>query len=172
MEIYIIRHGEYAVAGNFAGQADGSLTDLGVGQAHAVAQVLLKSRAAPLYASDMRRTEQTAGIIADALSCRIELRRGLREINRGEWEFRDPESPEYAEFKREWDRHEQDLAYPGGECGHDVFVRASGVIAEIVRKISDGPVAVVTHGGVVRSLLAAYSGIGQENCQRVRFESR
>ena len=48
---------------------------------------------------------------------------------------------------------EDDIPYPGGECGSDVFKRAMVTMDEI-RKSGKHNVAVITHGGVIRSLLA------------------
>jgi broad specificity phosphatase PhoE len=162
MDIYLIRHGEYRVAESFRGQVDGPLNGLGVQQAEAAARRLHQERVAVVYSSDMKRAQQTAEIIRDMIGAEVRVREGLREINRGEWESRDPNLPEYAEFRKEWDRHGRDTPYPGGECGQDVIRRAYGVLDEIVENVSEVPVAVVAHGGVIRSLIAACSGLGQE----------
>lgn len=53
---------------------------------------------------------------------------------------------------------EEDLPYPGGECACDVVRRAESVFMEMVRSGYDR-IAVVTHGGVIRSMTAHYLGI-------------
>ena len=60
---------------------------------------------------------------------------------------------EYADFRRERALQTSDLPYPGGECGADVVARAMPRLEQICR----GPeqrVAIVAHGGVIRSLCA------------------
>ena len=53
---------------------------------------------------------------------------------------------------------ERDMSYPGGESAADVVARAVPVIEEISSRDYD-TVAVVTHGGVIRSLMAHYLGM-------------
>ena len=65
---------------------------------------------------------------------------------------------EGKEFLRERSRMEKDMAYPGGECAGDVVLRAHSVMKEIISRDYEN-VAVVTHGGVIRSLVAYYLGM-------------
>lgn len=53
---------------------------------------------------------------------------------------------------------EQDLPYPGGESAADVVKRVLPVMNEILAS-GDRAVAVVTHGGVIRSMTAHYLGM-------------
>ena len=53
---------------------------------------------------------------------------------------------------------EQDLPYPGGESAADVVKRVLPVMDEILAS-GDRTVAVVTHGGVIRSMTAHYLGM-------------
>lgn len=52
----------------------------------------------------------------------------------------------------------EDTPYPGGECGKQVFDRAMNTMEEII-KTDKHNVAVVTHGGVIRALLAGLLGL-------------
>jgi broad specificity phosphatase PhoE len=62
---------------------------------------------------------------------------------------------------REWQKHETDVPYPGGEAGQAVQRRAGAVLTEILER-HQGEVALVTHGGVIMVLVTACMGIGQE----------
>ena len=64
----------------------------------------------------------------------------------------------FGDFKRELKKMERDLPYPGGECVGDVIRR----VMPVLRRIGSGPerrVAVVTHGGVIRSVAASILGM-------------
>lgn len=53
---------------------------------------------------------------------------------------------------------EEDLPYPGGECAGDVVRRAEPVFREMTESGYER-IAVVTHGGVIRSVTAHCLGI-------------
>ena len=74
------------------------------------------------------------------------------------WEQIKLESPGVYD---EWARHCTDLPYPGGECGQDVINRAMPLLDEILERCEER-VAVVSHGGTIRSLLCAVLEIPQE----------
>ncbi len=162
MKLYLIRHGEYSAVEHLHCQVDGPLTEKGMQQAGDTAGLLARKSVHKVYASDMRRAAETAGIIADRLGLKVESRAELREIYRGEWENADPKEPRYAEYYRQWSAHQSDMPYPGGECGLDVLRRARKLLDTIVPESSrDDSIALVTHGGVVRTLLAELSGLDQ-----------
>ena len=64
----------------------------------------------------------------------------------------------YRDFKLQMEKMEEDLPYPGGECAADVVHRALPVFEELVNSGYER-VAVVTHGGVIRSMAAYYLGL-------------
>ena len=61
----------------------------------------------------------------------------------------------YADFFAARASMKEDLPYPGGENAADVIRRAVPVIDEIAKSGAE-TVAVVTHGGVIRSLVTHY----------------
>ncbi len=89
-DIYLVAHGEaqHHVQGLVGGWYDSELTDLGHRQAQAIAGRLAEQLAgAPsveLYASDLRRTAQTAAPIAQALGVEAVHWPDLRERSYGE----------------------------------------------------------------------------------------
>jgi probable phosphoglycerate mutase len=54
----------------------------------------------------------------------------------------------------------EDIPYPGGENGTSVYERAMPVIQELIQS-GNKNIAVVTHGGIIRVLLAALFGKNQ-----------
>ena len=88
------------------------------------------------------------------------IRPELGEISFGDMEGMSDEeiAAAYKDFKAQQGRMEEDLPYPGGECAADVVRRAEPVFMEMVHSGYDR-IAVVTHGGVIRSMVAHYLGI-------------
>lgn len=56
----------------------------------------------------------------------------------------------------------EDLPYPGGECAADV-IRRAGPVLERLAESGHERIAVVTHGGVIRTMAAWYLGMPLEN---------
>ena len=64
----------------------------------------------------------------------------------------------FADFKKEQAKMEQDLPYPGGESAGDAVKRAFPVL-ERIAKGPEKQVVVVSHGCLIRSLVAHILGI-------------
>ncbi len=180
MEMYLIRHGDAAHNSpeNFnpvLNCPDPDLTEAGENHAHQLGDRLQNVPLQRIYTSDLRRAVHTARILAEYAPAPVEVRGVLREINMGRlffssWEEIERDLPGYA---ARWHRHDSDLPYPGGESGADVIRRCMPLITEIVQNsLEQGEagepgaranrVAIITHGGTIRSLLCAFLGIGPE----------
>jgi broad specificity phosphatase PhoE len=173
MDILLIRHGDTGQSApeNFSAEKnrpDPPLNSKGREQAERLGRRLAGSGIQAVYTSDLIRAMQTTAIVNKNIGSPVEVRRELREIDMGRlhhcsWEEIRAENPGYAE---EWHRHESDLPYPGGECGGDAEKRAMRVLAEITESRLN-KVAVVTHGGILRVLVCAALGLGQEKRFRI-----
>ena len=157
MRMYLIRHGRQC---SKLCNVDVDLAEEGWRQAALVGERLVPAKIDVVYSSDMVRAVQTAQ--AANLSWNVEhiIRPKLREICVGELEGMSDEAIEeqYGDVKREMDRMEKDVPYPGGECSADVAGRALPVLKEIALSGCKNA-AVVTHGGVIRSVLACILGM-------------
>ena len=160
--IYLTRHGEtqYNRQNRFNGQTDSPLTELGVAEAHRQGQVLSgvidTSDALSIVSSPLGRAVHTAEIIRDQMGsvCQaIETDPRLTEISFGEWEGLTIEQIKHR-YPGEWERRHQNMwtyVVPGGESYEMVANRAIDWLRE-----ADGPIVVVTHGGVERVLRGLY----------------
>src|SRR5262245_57848977 len=86
--LFLIRHGATTVAAEdrFAGSIDVELSDEGRGQASALAGRLADEAIAAVYCSPMKRTTETAALVARPHGLTPIPRDGLREIHHGRWE--------------------------------------------------------------------------------------
>lgn len=166
MQLYLVRHGRTSYNNEriYQGNLDIELDETGRRQAELTGARLAGCKIEAIYCSGLKRASETGAIINRHLGVELLERSGLREINVGEWQGKswDQVRKEYARFYREWERHQSDLPYPGGESGADVQKRAMEVVEEILRRPLKN-VLIVTHGGVIRTLLSVFLGLGLEN---------
>lgn len=173
MRIYFIRHGRQD---SRLCNVDVPLSEAGVKQAVLVGKRLAGYSLDRIYASDLIRARQTAELIREqSLNAgrelpAVEVRPGLKEIDFGDWTGRsDAEIEEkYPDFKKERDRliGNRDLGFPNGEDGEMVWERVKPVLKEMIAS-GEKNLAVVSHGGTIRVILAALFGRGQ--AERLRY---
>lgn len=157
MKIYLIRHGRQC---SKLCNVNVDLCEEGFRQAKLLGERLLTAKIDKVYSSDYLRAVQTAQAANLYWNVKHEILPQLREISFGDMEGLSDEeiAVRFADFKVEQNKMERDLAYPGGECAADVVKRALPVLQEIAES-GDNRVAVVTHGGVIRSLTAYLLGM-------------
>ena len=149
--IYLIRHTTPAVArGICYGQTDLDVT----GSFQEEAEVIrhhLPADIGPVYSSPLKRCTLLAQQLFPDRPLR--LMRELMEIHCGEWEMRawdelPPEevNPWMADFVR--------VRIPGGESYLDLHQRVTRCWEAIRQDQTTGDIAVIAHGGVLRSILS------------------
>lgn len=161
MEIVLIRHGEChrsptEVFDTERRMLNGPLTERGVEQANRLSDRCRSVRFDRIYSSDLIRAEQTARILATRQGCDVQIDPAFREINMGEL-YREPWE-HYPEWLARWSKHEEDIAYPNGENGADVWNRCNASLSQIVRLPMER-IAIVAHGGTIRCIVCGALGI-------------
>lgn len=180
--IYLIRHGRQS---SRLCNVDVELSLEGFRQAALVGERLMGKRIQIVYSSALIRARQTAQ--AANLYWNVEhiIEPDLREIDFGLMEGLSDEEirKRFGDLKHEQQKMERDLPYPGGECAGDVIKRAMPVLKRIGSGMEDRA-AVITHGGVIRSVAAHVLGMepakyrllgkNLENCSitELRFDRR
>ncbi|MFN0092800.1 MAG: histidine phosphatase family protein [Acidimicrobiales bacterium] len=149
-QLLLVRHGqsEWNAIGRWQGQADPPLSDLGRRQARAAAGSVGALDA--IVSSPLARARETAQILSDALGVGpvlIEL--DLAERAAGEWTgLTRPEIEErYPGYLGSSRRP------PGYEGEDELLARARRAIGRIHAELEGASVLVVTHGGVIYSLV-------------------
>jgi broad specificity phosphatase PhoE len=160
--IYLIRHGATILSAEdrFAGATDVDLSAEGRRQAEALAMRLSDDHITAVYCSPMKRTIETATIVARPQNLTPILRDGLREINHGRWESLRRSDVE-AQFPEEYTAWEEDpfiYAPLEGESGLSVMARALPVIREVVLNHKGENVAVVSHKATIRLIISSLLG--------------
>jgi probable phosphoglycerate mutase len=160
--IYLIRHGatELSAEDRFAGASDVDLSHEGRWQAEHLAVRLANDHIAAFYCSPMRRTVETASIIAQPYGFTPIHREGLREIHHGRWEtMRRAEVEEkYPDEYAAWQEDPFIFAPEGGESGLSVMARSLPVIREIILEHTGATIAVVSHKATIRLIISSLLG--------------
>ncbi len=152
-DIYLIRHTTPAVArGICYGQTDLDLTETFQQEADVI-RGHLPSGFSRVYSSPLQRCARLAQELFPGHS--LLLRDSLMEVNCGDWEMKAWDDLPKDEVNP-WMEDFVNIRTPGGESYLDLHSRVSSCWQEVVdtAATSDGPVAVVAHGGVIRSLLS------------------
>ncbi|MFU0828375.1 MAG: Phosphoglycerate mutase [Lachnoclostridium sp.] len=157
MQIYLIRHGKQ---NSTLCNVDVELSKEGFMQADLLGKRLENYEIEAIYSSHLIRAVQTAQVVNKYVKKNHYIRENIAEISFGEMEGKSDEyiNEHFAEFKTEQMKLKEDIPYPGGECGRDVYKRAILTINEIIQT-DYNKVAVITHGGVIRALIAGLFGI-------------
>jgi alpha-ribazole phosphatase len=158
MDIYLIRHTTPAVAkGICYGQTDLDTTESIYDEA-AIIRRHLPSIIGSVYSSPLKRCASLAAHLFPTHS--IRFRDELMEIDCGRWEMRNwDELP--AEELDPWMKDFVTVPIPEGESYIDLNKRVTRCFNEIRTASGDRldyPIAIISHGGPIRSILASITG--------------
>lgn len=149
MEIYLIRHTTPLVdTGICYGQSDLDVTETFLDEA-AIIKNHLPADIEIVYSSPLQRCKKLADYLFESHS--IQLHHELKEIHCGEWELM-PWNDIAKEAIDPWMNDFVNVVIPGGESYTQLYHRVVNCFEGI--KNSSLPAAIVTHGGVIRSILA------------------
>ena len=155
---FLIRHGQtdWNLAQRIQGHADLPLNASGLDQARCLAGYFTGQPVTALYTSHLTRSLQTAHAIAEQTGLNIVIDPDLAEIQLGEWEgLTGPEVDlRYDGAYALWQVSPSRVRIPGAEPLPAFRARARNAFARIAGQHPDGRVVLVTHGGVITSLLA------------------
>jgi len=167
--VFLVRHGLCDPLGwSIAGRSPGvHLNAAGRRQLRGLARAMRKLPIAAIYSSPLDRARETAEILAADVGIVIGLEPGLEELNYGEWTGRTLESLAGDPVWQQFNRERGATRIPGGETMDEVVERAAGAVAGMVARHSGALVAAVTHGDVIRALLAHWAGMPLDRMLRL-----
>ncbi len=161
--IYITRHGntEHNKKSLVMGQIDSPLTNRGLDSPLEIAKLIKHISFDHIYSSDLGRAFITAHIIAEKLNKVSILSRAkeLREINYGIYANR-----KKKEVEKECPEYKTNIAFifPEGESYLQVQKRVVAFIKELEKKHKEQTILLITHAGVIRSIITHYKKLNSE----------
>lgn len=160
--VFLVRHGstELSAEDRFAGAVDVLLSDDGRTQAHMLGLRLAHEKVAAVYASPLKRTVETARLIAEPVAAAVTTVDAVREIAHGRWEgkTRAEVEHEFADEYTKWEEDPYTFAPQGGESGLQVTARALPALLELVQRHDGERFVVVSHKATIRLLLSSLLG--------------
>ncbi|MHB1499016.1 MAG: histidine phosphatase family protein [Acidimicrobiales bacterium] len=149
-----------------------SLSEAGIGQAEQAALHIATRRQywppiAGLYSSPLRRTRETAGVLAKVLDLEVVEMAELADCDAGDWAGIDLR--ELAK-KPEWPtvvHHPSDFRFPGGEPLAAMAARAVGAAKSLADAHGGATIIAVSHADPIKAVLADALGMHLDMFQRV-----
>ena len=133
-----------------------NLSARGQAQAKTLAGFLRGKKIAAIYASPMKRVQQTLAPFLKSGAPAQTILPGLREVDFGDWSGYD-----WNEVRKKFGVHPYDWldeielgAVPNGENGIQFRARVEACLFKIIRRHPGGTAAIFSHGGVIRMILS------------------
>ena len=162
MQLHLVRHGQtrWNAERRIQGQLDSALDETGRAQARALRPGLAALGIGAIYCSSSGRTRETLELALPSPPAPPRFRDELREIRLGVWQGRlwdevRRESPGQVESLR---AARADFAVEGAESYVELQRRGVEAIERIVAEAAATVVLVVSHGALIKTVLAHYAG--------------
>jgi alpha-ribazole phosphatase len=164
VKLFLIRHGQtlWNHEGRYQGNTDVDLNGEGIRQAELAKKYLSRVDFSNIYSSPLKRAYDTARVISGQRQEEIIICEDLREIGFGKWEglrFSDI-NERYRQDYQAWLDDPFNNGPTEGEKFNDLTERVKRCIGRIIEENDStdatNSVAVVTHGGVIVSLIVDY----------------
>jgi probable phosphomutase (TIGR03848 family) len=169
----LIRHALCdAVGRSIAGRQPGiHLNQAGKRQADELAVRLRTTRLAAVYSSPLERALETASPLSSSQKLEVHTAPGFNEVDFGDWTGKTLEELDQLPDWRQFNSFRSGTRIPGGENMADVLARVLQEIDRLCEKHPSptGPVAIVSHGDVLRVLLAHALGTSLDLMQRLEL---
>lgn len=175
MELLLVRHAEPTedARGRCYGRLDIELSESGREQCRRLAAQLSGEPVAAIVCSPRLRARDTADAIAEPHRLPVTVLDQLRELDFGELEGRTYEeiAASRPELYERWMTEPTTLRFPGGEGYADLHARVADAVAQLRATYDDRMVVAVTHGGVVRAVLAEALGMPHDRIFRLAVDT-
>lgn len=169
--LHLIRHGSYDALGQVLTGRSGaySLNEQGRAEAASLARALSGVVLVAVVSSPLQRARETAAPIATRSGLDVTTDPDLNELDFGDWTgstFVDlHHRPEWQSFNR----FRSTCAPPGGESMLVVQQRGLSAVMRLCARWPDGEVAVISHGDVLKAILAHFLGVPLDLFQRIEI---
>ncbi|KFE54594.1 alpha-ribazole phosphatase family protein [Pseudomonas syringae] len=168
LHLDLLRHGETELGGGMRGSLDDALTDLGWAQMRAA--VIEGGPWERIVSSPLQRCARFAEELAEQLALPLSLEPGLQELHFGDWEGHS--AAQLMETDAEglglfW-ADPYSFTPPNGEPVLEFSTRVLAAVQRLQQAYAGERVLLISHGGVMRLLLAQARGLPREQLLQVQ----
>ncbi|MEX2325053.1 MAG: MSMEG_4193 family putative phosphomutase [Nitriliruptoraceae bacterium] len=169
--LILVRHATTAATGKrLGGWTPGVHLDArGHDQAACVAAQLAPLPISAVYTSPLERTVETARRIAREQRLRVRVRKGLGEVDYGDWTDRPLGQLRRRTMWRDIQSTPSRVTFPNGESIRAAQQRAVDTIEQLVADHGDATIVAVSHADVIKAVVAFYLGLGLDMFQRLHI---
>jgi len=173
--VVLLRHGRTRAnsTGVLAGRSPGViLDDTGHAQAKAAAERLAGAPLCAIVTSPLQRCRQTAATVAARHDLTPTVDAGITECGYGEWTGRSLKELAKEPLWRTVQDQPSAVRFPGGESMVEMAARAQRTVRDLDREIAarhgdDAVWLAVSHGDVIKAILADALGVHLDHFQRI-----
>lgn len=167
--IVLVRHATTAATGKrLGGWTPGvHLDEAGIAQAEGTAARLRDIRLAAIYSSPLERTQDTARIVARPHGLRVRTRRGLGEVDFGEWTDKPLAQLRRRKLWQVVQATPSRMTFPGGESIRAVQARAVEATESLADEHAGETIVCVSHADVIKLIVAYHLGMPLDTFQRL-----
>jgi probable phosphomutase (TIGR03848 family) len=158
---YLVRHAAHGLLGHkLAGRMDGvHLSEEGRRQAERLGLRLASENLAAIYSSPLPRAQETAAPIATRAGLAVEPEPQANEFDFGAWTGKALDALESDPLWRRFNAFRSVTPAPGGESMLDVQIRIVALMRQLRARHAAAPIAIVSHGDVLRAAVLYALGI-------------
>jgi broad specificity phosphatase PhoE len=161
--LILIRHAEVEIAYHrvFGGRIDMTLSPRGHEQAIVLANWLTNRKLDALYASPMKRVQETLVPFLKSAPTEQVIMNDLREVDFGDWTGHGFEAvlEKFGARASDWLDHIERGAIINGETGAQFRARVEPCVREIVQRHAGETIGIAAHGGVICMILSLITGL-------------
>ena len=170
--ILLVRHAVAEGNGRFHGHTDLPLASEARQQLRVLVSKVSRYPVQVVYSSDLQRAHATAKAVAGRFDTEVVVRSGLREMHFGCWEgltWRQI-ARRFPRLSRAWLTRFPHQSIPGAERFDTFKRRVARELNDIVAANPGRCVAIVTHAGVVRLIVAHALGVPDRQLFRIALD--
>lgn len=168
MRLYVARHGQtvWNAQNKVCGVTDVELTEMGIEQANALAQMVATRDIDLILTSPLKRAVETGRIVAEHCRIPMKIEERLIEQNYGIYEGVDRKNADFLKNKRNFA-----YRYPGGESMMQVAYRVYGLLDDFKEAYEGKHVLIISHGGVCRIIHTYFRDMTNEEFFQYTLEN-
>lgn len=167
LQLELLRHGETTAGGGFHGSTDAPLAERGWQQMRAA--VAAQPAWVLIISSPLARCEAFARELAEQTGVPLRIEADLRELHFGDWEGRNSAEIllEDSEALGQFWNDPYRFTPPNAEPVRDFADRVLAAVERLQSELDGQRVLLITHGGVMRLLLARARGLPENQLLQV-----